>query len=94
MTISAGFFFVFEIQLVVRLVGDTHEHLLMTAVASPFVDSASASRRQSTTLGGEVVDTRRVISKIHQLAMDPRNRTFIAKDAGVRFSDVDSVSFS
>ncbi|KAJ1479134.1 hypothetical protein T484DRAFT_1815526 [Baffinella frigidus] len=31
---------------------------------------------------GEVVDARRVIVKLHSLAMDPRNRPFIARDDG------------
>lgn len=42
--------------------------------------SPAPARRESTY--GEVVDARRVIAKLHTLAADPRNRPFIARDAG------------
>uniref|UniRef100_A0A7S4PG03 Armadillo repeat-containing protein 1 n=1 Tax=Guillardia theta TaxID=55529 RepID=A0A7S4PG03_GUITH len=38
------------------------------------------NRRESSY--GEVVDARRVIAKLHSLAMDPRNRSVIARDTG------------
>ena len=49
-------------------------------LASSFSRDAAVSKQNSAWRG--LTTSRRVIAKLHTLAADPRNRPFIARDAG------------